>query len=82
MNAFNTSLTLASTARTEISDGIALINTLHTTCALFIHEFQSALVEDFRALIERLVPDRNGYRSSPSFSPSSTGPAGARSPSR
>jgi len=98
VNAFNTSLTLASTARTEISDvtplvkvairpfgistGIALINTLHTTCALFIHEFQSALVEDFRALIERLVPDRNGYRSSPSFSPSSTGPAGARSPSR
>jgi len=78
VNVFNTSLTLASTARTEMSDvtplvkvairpfgvstGIALINPLHTTCALFINEFQGALVEDFRALIERLVPDRNGYR--------------------
>jgi len=138
VNVFNTSLTLASTVRTEISDvtplvkvairpfgvstGIALINPLHTTCALFINEFQGALVEDLRALIERLVPDRNGYRhddprvsdcergnarahlraallgrtlvvgvnkaisrwagSSPSSSPSSTGPAGARSTSR
>jgi len=78
VNVFNTSLTLASTVRTEIPDvtplvkvairpfgvsaGIALINPLHTTCALFINEFQGALVEDLRALIERLVPDRNGYR--------------------
>jgi len=78
VNAFNTSLTLASTARTKISDGIALINTLHTTCALFIHEFQSALVEDFRALIERLVPDRNGYRhDDPRFSDCERGNARA-----
>jgi secondary thiamine-phosphate synthase enzyme len=78
VNVFNTSLTLASTVRTEISDvtplvkvairpfgvstGIALINPLHTTCALFINEFQDALVEDLRAMIERLVPDRNSYR--------------------
>jgi len=78
MKVFTTSFTLASATRTEISDvtplvtaaigpfgvstGLALINTLHTTCALFINEFQSALVEDLQALIERLVPDRNGYR--------------------
>ncbi len=138
MKVFSTSVTLSTEERTEVSDitklireavqqfpvanGIALINTLHTTCALFINEFQSALAEDLRALIERLVPDRNGYRhddprfsdcergnarahlraallgrtlvvgvnhddltlasSSPSFSPSSMGPDGARSPSR
>jgi len=91
---FNTSLTLASTARTEISDvtplvkvavqpfvvstGIALVNTLHTTCALFINEFQSALVEDLGALIERLVPDRNGYRhDDPRFSDCECGNARA-----
>ncbi len=78
MKVFNTSFTLLSEERTEVSDitklvreaiqrspvtaGIALINTLHTTCALFVNEFQSALIDDLKALIERLVPERGGYR--------------------
>jgi len=78
MKVFTASLLLSSEERTEISDitkqvreaiqqfpvanGIALINTMHTTCALFINEFQSALVDDLRNLIERLVPERAGYR--------------------
>lgn len=78
MKVFNASFTLSSEERTEVSDitklirdavhqfpisnGIALINTMHTTCALFINEFQSALIDDLRRLIERLVPERNGYR--------------------
>ncbi len=78
MKVFNTSFTLTSEEATEISDvtkpvrdallqspvtkGIALINTLHTTCALFINEFQSALIGDLKALVERLVPERGGYR--------------------
>ena len=49
-------------AQTPINSGIALINTLHTTCALFINEFQAALIDDLKSLIERLVPERNGYR--------------------
>src|SRR3989442_15432559 len=77
MKVFNTSVTVSSEERTEVSDvtklvrdaiqqlpisaGIALINTLHTTCALFINEFQSALIDDLKRLIERLVPDRDGY---------------------
>lgn len=71
-------LTLCSEGRTEFLDitkmirdavhalnvpaGFALINTLHTTCALFINEFQGALIEDFQQMIERLVPERGGYR--------------------
>ena len=78
MRVFQTSLTVSSEEPTEVSDitktvrdaiqqfpvtaGIALINTLHTTCALFINEFQSALIGDLKALIERLVPERDGYR--------------------
>src|SRR5213079_741189 len=78
MKVFNTSLTLSSEERTEISDvtklvrdaiqqlpisaGIALINTLHTTCALFVNEFQAALIEDLKGLADRLVPERGGYR--------------------
>jgi secondary thiamine-phosphate synthase enzyme len=45
-----------------VSSGIALVNTLHTTCALFINEFQSALMDDIRGLAERLVPERGGFR--------------------
>jgi secondary thiamine-phosphate synthase enzyme len=78
MKVFNTSFTLHSEECTEVSDitkivreaiqqfpisaGIALINTLHTTCAVFINEFQSALIDDLKGLIERLVPERGGYR--------------------
>jgi len=75
---FQTSFVLPSVERTELSDitkivqeairqfpinaGVALINTLHTTCALFVNEFQSALIDDLKVLIERLVPPRDGYR--------------------
>ncbi len=78
MKVFTSSFTLSSEERTEVSDitklvreavqqfpvsaGIALINTMHTTCALFINEFQSALIDDLKHLIERLVPERGGYR--------------------
>ena len=78
MKVFNTSFTLQSEGCTEILDitkivreaiqqfplsaGIALINTMHTTCALFINEFQSALIDDLKGLVERLVPERAGYR--------------------
>ena len=71
MKVYNTSFTLSTDERTEISDitklvrdavqqfavttGIALVNTLHTTCALFVNEFQAAL-------IDKLVPERDGYR--------------------
>ena len=77
MKVYNTSFTLSTYEQTEISDitklvrdavqqfavttGIALVNTLHTTCALFVNEFQGALVEDLKSMVERLVPD-GGYR--------------------
>lgn len=78
MKTFNTSFTLSSRDHTEVSDitqlvtdavrqypiaeGIVLVNTLHTTCALLINEFQGALIDDLKALMDRLVPERNGYR--------------------
>src|SRR5438477_4066898 len=78
MKVFNASFTLSSEEGTEVTDitklvreavqqfpisaGIALINTLHTTCAVFINEFQSALIDDLKGLVEKLVPERGGYR--------------------
>lgn len=78
MKVYSTSFTLSTYERTEVADitklvrdaiqqfavttGIALINTLHTTCAVFINEFQSALIDDLKGLMEGLVPERGGYR--------------------
>jgi secondary thiamine-phosphate synthase enzyme len=94
MKVFTSSFTLSSEERTEVSDitklireavqqfpvtaGIALINTMHTTCALFINEFQSALIDDLKRLIETLVPERGGYRhDDPRFSDCERGNAHA-----
>src|SRR5437899_1480410 len=78
MKVFTSSFTLNTVEGTEVSDitklvrdavqqfpllsGIALINTLHTTCALFVNEFQAALVDDLKHMLDRLVPERGGYR--------------------
>jgi len=94
MKVFSTVFTLPTEERTEVSDitklireaveqfpvanGMVLINTLHTTCALFINEFQSALIDDLKNLIERLVPERSGYRhDDPRFSDCERGNAHA-----
>jgi len=78
MKAFSASITLTNEEGTEVSDitkpvrdavqqlpvatGIALVNTLHTTCALFVNEFQAAIVDDLKRMLDRLVPERGGYR--------------------
>jgi len=78
MKAFSASITLTTEGGTEVSDitkpvrdavqqlpvatGIALVNTLHTTCALFVNEFQAAIVDDLKRMLDRLVPERGGYR--------------------
>ena len=43
-------------------NGIVLINSLHTTVALFVNEFQGALIEDLKSMVSNLVRERNGYR--------------------
>jgi secondary thiamine-phosphate synthase enzyme len=78
MKVFSTTFTVTTEECTEIADiteqvrnalrqfpvqtGIALVNTMHTTCALFMNEFQAALIDDLKNMLERLVPGRGGYR--------------------
>ena len=78
MKVHHTSVTLHGEERIEITDvtkivrtavydsgirrGIAIANALHTTCALFVNEFQAALVDDLKELVKRLVPAAGGYR--------------------
>ena len=47
--------------RHSVRDGILLLNTLHTTTALFINEVQPALLADLKNLMARLVRERDGY---------------------
>ncbi len=46
----------------HISDGIVLVNSLHTTVALFMNEYQGALIEDLKKMVSGLVSEKNGYR--------------------
>ena len=44
----------------DVKEGILLVNSLHTTCALFVNEFQGALVEDLKTMLGRLVAEDGG----------------------
>jgi len=46
----------------EIQDGVLVLSSLHTTSAVFVNEFQAAIIEDLKGLLERLVKERDGYR--------------------
>ena len=41
--------------KTGIGAGVALLQSLHSTAALFVNEWQEALLEDFRTLLEQAV---------------------------
>lgn len=45
-----------------IGDGIAVISSMHTTLALFVNEYQEALLDDIRAFLEQLAPRGAGWR--------------------
>ena len=62
----------------DVKEGILLVNSLHTTCALFVNEFQGALAEDLKTMMDRLVADGAGYKhDDPRFSDCERGNAHA-----
>ncbi len=48
--------------RSEIRNGMALVYSPHTTCAVLINEREDGFVGDFNQLLESLVPSGGGYR--------------------
>jgi secondary thiamine-phosphate synthase enzyme len=42
-------------AKSGIREGMALLQSLHSTAAVFVNEWQDALLEDFRTLLEQAV---------------------------
>jgi secondary thiamine-phosphate synthase enzyme len=52
-----------------VRNGLALVTSLHTTLALFINEFQAALLDDIRTFLEQAVVRGNYYKhNDPKFS--------------
>ena len=47
--------------RSEIRNGMALVYSPHTTCAVVINERESGFMEDFNDLLESLVPREGPY---------------------
>src|SRR5215510_7291271 len=55
--------------KSGIRDGIVHMQSLHTTTAVFINEWQDALLHDVRSFLDNLVARENYYRhNDPNFS--------------
>jgi thiamine phosphate synthase YjbQ (UPF0047 family) len=48
--------------KSGIRDGILNVSSLHTTTALFINEYQSALLEDIKSFLERLLGENTTHQ--------------------
>ena len=48
--------------RSEVQNGMALVYSPHTTCAVVINERERGFIEDFGGLMESLVPVKGAYR--------------------
>ena len=49
-------------AKSGIRDGIALVQSLHATAAVFVNEWQDALLDDIRTLLEQAVDSDAPWR--------------------
>jgi secondary thiamine-phosphate synthase enzyme len=55
--------------RHDIQEGIVLLSSLHTTLALFVNEWQAALLHDMKAMLDTVVsPSRAWKHNDPQFS--------------
>ena len=48
--------------RHDIQDGMVLLSSLHTTVALFVNEWQSALLQDVKSMLDKVVSPLEAWR--------------------
>jgi secondary thiamine-phosphate synthase enzyme len=51
----------AAVRESGVTEGIACVYSPHTTCCIRVNEFESGFVDDFAALLKRLVPAGQYY---------------------
>jgi secondary thiamine-phosphate synthase enzyme len=55
--------------RHGIQEGMLVLSSLHTTLAVFVNEWQEALLHDIKAMLNKIVCPNDGYRhDDPDFS--------------
>lgn len=54
--------------KSGIRDGIIHVQSLHTTTALFLNEWQDALIHDVKGFLDRMVDERYYRHNDPEFS--------------
>ena len=52
----------AAVERADVENGMALVYSPHTTCAIVINERESGFIEDFNDLLAELAPSERYYR--------------------
>ena len=48
--------------RHDIKEGMVLLSSLHTTMALFVNEWQTALLHDVKCMLEKVVSPRDAWQ--------------------
>jgi secondary thiamine-phosphate synthase enzyme len=48
-------------ARSQVTNGMALVYSPHTTCCILVNEHEDGFLEDFRLLLDQLVPAGSVY---------------------
>jgi secondary thiamine-phosphate synthase enzyme len=48
--------------RHDVEEGVVLLSSLHTTLALFVNEWQAALLHDIKATLDKVVKPQDEYR--------------------
>lgn len=55
--------------RHDVKDGMVLLSSLHTTLALFVNEWQTALLHDMKSMLDKVVsPKENWQHNDPQLS--------------
>jgi secondary thiamine-phosphate synthase enzyme len=54
--------------KSGIQDGIVHLQSLHTTAAVFLNEWQDALLHDVKSYLDYLVPSRDWHHNDPRYS--------------
>ncbi len=52
----------AAVERAEVANGMALVYSPHTTCAIVINELEEGIADDLAEALERLAPATGSYR--------------------
>ena len=51
----------AAVGRAEVENGMALVYSPHTTCAIVINEHETGFIDDFNELLAELAPEEGRY---------------------